>query len=203
MAPLPRTKVKDHDSRLLKIGVVVVDNDEIIIGLLTNVLKKLGFKKIYQARDGFQAVEILNSQTIDLVITDWELAPLPDSIASNSISPSDKWGANPPENGARFVQYVRGSENSQNPYLPIIMLTGNALRHNVEYARDSGVDDILVKPVSAGDLCSRLIKIVNATRFFINASTYKGPCRRRKASSVPPEEERRKTIPQVIPQRLT
>lgn len=186
-------------TRLSKIDVLLVDNDSKILDLVTSVLKQLGFEAIEQARDGFEAIQIMEKQNIDMVITDWELKPMtelsPSAAEPNSVITTD-WELSPPVDGASFVKYLRSSPSSPNRYIPIIMLTGTTLRDNIEYARDSGVSEILKKPITAKVLCDRIVSCIEAPRSFITSPTYKGPDRRRR--DIPVENDRRKIDIKVI-----
>lgn len=188
-------------ARLGKVGVLIVDNDSKILDLLKGVLERLGFQGIYTARDGFEGVQVLEKHAthIDLVITDWELKPATelnaDDVEPNNVITTD-WELSPPNDGASFVRYLRSAPSSPNHYIPIIMLTGPTLMDNVEYARDSGVSEILKKPITAKVLCDRVVSSIENQRSFITAPTYKGPDRRRRMLSVP--EDRRKIDIKVI-----
>jgi DNA-binding response OmpR family regulator len=48
-------------------------------------------------------------------------------------------------------------------------------------ARDVGVTEFLVKPITTQNLCARLAEIVERPRPFVRAESYFGPDRRRKA----------------------
>ena len=65
---------KRAESALRKLSVLVVDGNETIRELVTKVLGHLGFKMIDQATDGFEAIKIMQSKRIDLIVTDWELS---------------------------------------------------------------------------------------------------------------------------------
>jgi two-component system, chemotaxis family, chemotaxis protein CheY len=74
---------------------------------------------------------------------------------------------------------IRQPETSSNPYVPIIMVTGHAERRRVTEARDAGVTEFLVKPISAKALYQRIVSVVMMPRPYIKTATYFGPCRRR------------------------
>jgi len=192
---------QDPLHRLKRIHVLVVDNDPAMIDLLYNVLGTLGFGNLHRARDGFEAVEIMKKHKIDLLITDWDLHPVQHhgikELPANKVIVADEWSTDP-VNGATFLKFLRGSRRSPNPYLAVIMLTGAALRENVAYARDSGVNEIIVKPITAEALCQRILMVVENDRPFITSKNYKGPCRRRVSSLRPDEPERRKADIRVI-----
>jgi two-component system, chemotaxis family, chemotaxis protein CheY len=170
---------------LRNIQVMVVDNDKKILGLMAHVLKYLGFVNVFSAQDGFKAVEIMRAHTIDLIITDWEIQPLEKDFRSglpvNPVVRSDMWTPVPPKDGACFVQYIRSSQYSPAPFIPVIMMTGIGLKNYIEYARDSGVNEIVLKPFSMEDLCARISRIIDFPRIFVTSEHYKGPCRRREA----------------------
>jgi CheY-like chemotaxis protein len=186
-------------ARLAKVDVLLVDNDSKILDLLANVLKRLGFKSVHTAHDGFEGLQVLERHDIDLVVTDWELKPVTEltanDVAPNSVITTD-WEQDPPSDGASFVRYLRSAPSSPNRYIPIIMLTGPTLVDNVEYARDSGVSEVLKKPITAKVLCDRIIACVESPRSFITAPTYKGPDRRRR--NLPTAEDRRKIDIKII-----
>jgi DNA-binding response OmpR family regulator len=60
------------------------------------------------------------------------------------------------------------------------MLTAKNAMADVETARRAGVDEYVVKPVSAGHLLTRLAEATMRPRRFIDSPVYVGPCRRRK-----------------------
>ena len=84
-----------------------------------------------------------------------------------------------PLNGVEFVRLVRNSPDSPDPFLPVIMLTGHADRRRIDEARDAGVTEFLVKPVTAKALIGRLQGLILTPRPFVKLDGYFGPDRRR------------------------
>lgn len=126
-----------------------------------------------------------------LIFTDWELkprieTPLPEDVVYQ------------PVNGTKFVERIRRSAHSPNPFIPIVMMMDIASGKDVISARDAGVNEILLRPVNADDFCDRLVSIIDHPRMFITAKTYKGPCRRRKQRPVSAQADRRKMEIRVI-----
>ena len=101
------------------------------------------------------------------------------------------WGEFPPDNGANFVKHIRSNVRSPNRFVPIIMLTGPTKPDAVIYARDSGVNEVLMKPLDSRNLCNRIINIIEKPRPFVTGTGYQGPCRRRKEMGWGGREERR------------
>lgn len=184
------------------LSILVLDNEKKIAGLIRDVLIKLGFSPslIFTASDGFEGIDLLRKRPVDLIVTDWELLPTQEyrEMADNSVIQSEH-GEFPPVNGASFVRCLRRSPRSPNPFVPVIMLTGPTLPNHILYARDAGVNEILMKPLMAEDLARRIVTVVEQPRDFVTCPTYRGPCRRRKQQPLPPGmHERRKTETKVI-----
>lgn len=170
-----KPSLRNLAARLSKIEVLIVDPDTQISLLVRDVLRYIGFERITFAHDGNEAMEVLKKKEIDLLITDWQMAPV---------------------DGLRLIHYLRSSPDSPNAYLPIIMLTGKAERHDVEAARDVGVTEFLVKPFSAKSLYERLVLVIENPRSFIIAQGYRGPERRRR-TDLPPRGVDRRVRPPV------
>jgi DNA-binding response OmpR family regulator len=109
--------------------------------------------------DGAEALQLMREGPVDIAIVDFKMTPL---------------------DGVQFTQLVRNSPDSVDPFLPIIMLTGFAERNRVFEARDAGVTEIVVKPVTARSLLDRINTVIFKPRPFIRSSDYFGPCRRRR-----------------------
>jgi DNA-binding response OmpR family regulator len=81
-------------------------------------------------------------------------------------------------NGIEVARAIRQTNTSVNPFVPIILVTGYAERARVLEARDAGITEMLVKPISAKALCSRIERVVLNPRPFIRTADYFGPDRR-------------------------
>ena len=57
----------------LKMKVLVVDDFATMRRIITNVLRQIGFENIVEAEDGTKALQVLEQDTIDFVITDWNM----------------------------------------------------------------------------------------------------------------------------------
>jgi two-component system, chemotaxis family, chemotaxis protein CheY len=81
--------------------------------------------------------------------------------------------------GCELTQMIRQPGANPNPYVAIIMVTGHSEKERVALARDAGVTEFLVKPISASGLYRRIVNVVANPRPFIKTRTYFGPDRRR------------------------
>ena len=160
-------------STSLPITILIVDDNQHMRGILKELLRAAGVSDIKEASDPLEAFEYMKSSLIDLLLVDLSM-PLMD--------------------GVEFTRMVRTNENSPNHFLPIIMITGHSERSRVNAARDAGVNEFLVKPVTAKGLMERLSLIVNRPRNFVKSKQYFGPDRRRRADPNFSGEERRKDL---------
>jgi len=142
---------------LLKI--LLVDDNQHMRVLLTEILRAIGVKLIFEASDGAQALHILRGNPIDIVMTDLAMEPM---------------------DGIDFVRLLRNSEDSPNPMVPVIMITGHSTMRRVGEARDVGVTEFLSKPVTARGVIERITRVVDHPRAFVRSQAYFGPDRRRR-----------------------
>ena len=142
---------------LLKV-LLVEDNQHMRI-LLIEMLRAIGVRHIHEARDGAEALTTMRSTFIDVVLTDLSMSGL---------------------DGVEFVNLLRRSPDSPNPFCPIVMITGHSTERRVREARDAGVNEFLAKPITARGLIHRLTLLIENPRPFIRTEDYFGPDRRRR-----------------------
>ena len=57
----------------VSMNVLIVDDFATMRRILRNILKQLGFTNFVEAEDGTTALEVLEKQKIDLIISDWNM----------------------------------------------------------------------------------------------------------------------------------
>ena len=145
-------------SSLSALQVLLVDDNPHMRAIASAVLQSAGIRKVREANDGAAALGILREHAIDLVIVDFNMFPL---------------------DGVEFTRLVRNSPDSANPYLPIIMMTGHSEKTRVYEARDAGVTEFVVKPITAKAILDRIQAVIFKPRSFVKTDGYFGPDRRR------------------------
>lgn len=140
------------------LNILVVDDNKHMHMVVKAILNSMRVKNIRFSDNAADAFMEMRQWHPDIIVTDWAMEPL---------------------DGLDFVRLVRKGADSPNPYVPIILLTGHTEMHRVLEARDSGVNEILAKPISIKSLYSRLVSLIEEPRPFIKAKSYFGPCRRR------------------------
>lgn len=110
--------------------ILVVEDDAELRHLFTQVLLKNGYT-VLEAADGEQALELLNRETIDLMISDIMM---------------------PNVDGYELVASLREARYS----LPVLMITAaNSFTH-MKKGYSSGTDDYMVKPVNVDEMLLRV-----------------------------------------------
>ena len=89
-------------SDISNLSVLIVDDETILREIFTTYLQRAGFVKIFEARDGQEALEICQKQKFDLITLDHKM---------------------PRMNGATLVKKLR-AECTYNKETPVIMISG-------------------------------------------------------------------------------
>ncbi len=127
------------DPLFANLSVLLVEDDAFAIKIAQTVLRQLKVPYISTAKDGAEALDVLNSgtQRFDLIISDWNM---------------------PEMSGLQLLKAVRMKWVG----MPFIMLTGKASPEFVVEARDNGVDAYVVKPFSPAQLGQKIAAVVAA-----------------------------------------
>jgi len=144
------------------VKVLIVDDSLHMRQILKSLLNGLGIHGVIEAEDGGEAYNLLQEHDVDLVLCDLIMEPV---------------------DGFTFVENVRTRDDSPDPFLPIIIISGYTERFRVHEARDHGATEVLAKPISAKELASKIRAVIETPRPFIKAREYFGPDRRRARKS--------------------
>ena len=155
---------------LSKVKILVVDDQRFSRVLLRRILGVLGCRRITEANSADQGWDIILLNSPDLLIVDWEMQE---------------------SDGLELVRRIRHDEASPDKYLPIIMLTAHSERARIVIARDAGVNEFIIKPLSPEILFKRLDSVIEHARSFIRIKDYFGPDRRRKKTAYTGEDRRK------------
>src|SRR5271154_5098489 len=145
---------KQIETIIQSLCVLIVDDNQYMRKMIRNLLINCGVKDIYEAADGIAALDSIRTVAPDAVILDWEMPLL---------------------SGAELVRIVRSPGVFPVPDVPIIMLSGHGERWRVVEAVKLGVNEYLVKPVSAKSIYDRLVSIITQPRPLVQLGDYYGP----------------------------
>lgn len=154
--------------------ILMVEDNQHMRSIVNAILKGAGIRSVREARDGAEALDVLRQYPADIALVDYNMDPI---------------------DGVEFTRMLRNAPDSPNPYLPVIMVTGHSERSRVVEARDSGVNEFVVKPLTARALLSRIDSLVMKPRPFIRCKSFFGPDRRRTNDTAYKGPYRRSTDP--------
>jgi CheY-like chemotaxis protein len=152
--------------------VLVADGSSYFSMLVHGMLRGFGTSKIIDARNAVDALRIMTSQHIDVLICDSKL---------------------PPNGGHALVRAIRRRTDHDHRTVPILMMSADTRETTVKRARDAGANMVIAKPMSPANLYDRLAWIALTPRKFVDAPNYFGPDRRFKIDGPPGGVGRRKT----------
>ena len=148
---------------------LVIDHHAQLRLMVRNVLHALGARDILEAPNGRDGLVLARESQPDIITTDWTMEPM---------------------DGIEMVKNIRQSNDDQLKYVPVIMLTAFSERERIMTARDCGINEYLLKPISAKMLYGRIRAVIEQPRRFVETSRYFGPDRRRGAQDFPGTDRR-------------
>ena len=157
---------RDADTSILLAGlkVLVVDDSANMRELLVALLNAMGISDVTCAKDGDAGLEYFEHATPDLVITDGMMQPMTGYAMTSAIRALN-------DNGASGE--VKRSD------VPVLMLSGHSEPEIVKWARDEGVTDYIVKPVSPELLYERVLVAISNPTHIVETASFRGPSPRR------------------------
>jgi len=145
---------------LRNISFLVVDDNTFMRQLLKRMLVAFKVGGIKEACDGADALKLLQTGfSPDIILTDAEM-PIMD--------------------GLELARMIRKSEDIEDHFTPIILVTAYTDLAHIFAARDAGINEFLAKPVSATELYRRIDSVIEKPRPFVEAGRFFGPDRRRR-----------------------
>lgn len=149
----------DIEKKLQSASVLIVEGNQFMRKTVRTLLTNVGVKNAHEVGDGIAALDHIRMFGPDLVILDWELPLL---------------------TGPEVIRIVRSPGVFPVPDIPIIMLSGHCERWRVMQAATLGVNEFIVKPVSAKTLRDRIVSILMCPRPTVQIGNYYGPAPRKR-----------------------
>jgi two-component system chemotaxis response regulator CheY len=146
------------DVSLARVRFLLVDDSVHMMNIVKTILRGFGATLVFEAKSVAEALERLRNDNIDIVVLDYQMGD---------------------EDGVAFCRHLRSAPDSPTPYVPVIMLTAHSEKGRVQLARDAGVTEFCVKPVTPADMLKKVAAVINHPRPFVRSDSYSGPDRRR------------------------
>jgi len=102
---------------------LIVDDSPTMLRIIRNALQEIGYDDIVEAEDGEDALEKLEENAPDFVVTDWNM---------------------PNMNGVDLTNNIRNHPEYSD--LPILMITTRGMKEDVKTAMKAEVNNYIVKP---------------------------------------------------------
>jgi two-component system chemotaxis response regulator CheY len=110
-----------YDTASLRL--LLVDDSMMARNMISRTLNKMGLHSIDEAENGRLAIPMIQQVTYDLIITDYNM---------------------PEMDGHELLEYIR--KQSQQPDVPVLMVTTEGDQHKLEGVQQAGVSAIVDKP---------------------------------------------------------
>lgn len=117
--------------------ILAVDDSPTMRRIIINTLKRAGFQNVVEANDGKDALAKMKVETVNFVITDWNM---------------------PEMDGLTFVTTLRSMDEYKN--LPILMVTTRSVKDDILEAMKAGVNNYIVKPFTPDTLKEKIESIL-------------------------------------------
>ena len=127
-------------------SILIVDDDVLYLKTINHIIKNISSNiETKQAKSGYEAINILEKETPDLIIIDWEM---------------------PGMSGIEFIERLQKKPDFHD--IPAIVCTGRMTdSENLKTAFDAGAVDFISKPFNIFELQARIANLLKL-RVYIN-----------------------------------
>jgi PleD family two-component response regulator len=133
--PYEESDIQVDAQRFRDKTVFIVDDDEIIIGLTTQILQVSGFTRIHGFTKSTEVFEILKFISPDLILTDIHMPELSGTFLAKLVS-----------------------ELPAHKKAPLLAITADASKETETLARRNGIFDIILKPIEGKQLLEKVVQ---------------------------------------------
>lgn len=128
---------KDPTAHLAGLTYLIVDHSRFNRKIVREALNLFDFRRIRDAKDAIEAMKILSKETIDLVLTDYEM---------------------PLVTGVELTRMIRKSKEALNPELPVIIISGFSEEYRIREAMAAGIEEYVTKPFAPDKLLCHVVR---------------------------------------------
>ncbi len=125
----------------MNLKFLIVDDSQTMRRIVANSLKNLGYEDFVEAGDGKEAlVKLAADDTLNFVITDWNMPVL---------------------SGLELIKAIRSDEKMGK--LPVLMVTTRGVKEDIIEALKAKVNNYVVKPFTPAILREKIDQIIAST----------------------------------------
>jgi two-component system chemotaxis response regulator CheY len=121
-------------------AILIVDDSFSMRKVIKKFLFNNEFSNFYEASDGKKALDIIQHETIDLIISDLNM---------------------PNMDGLTFLE--KAKQNPATKAIPFIMLTVEGIQKTMNKAIALGVDSYIVKPIEEKVFINEMLRVIQST----------------------------------------
>jgi len=123
-------------------NILIVDDSLPMRAVIKKVIKASGFDvgKFYEAENGKNALDVLNDEWVDLIISDYNM---------------------PVMNGLEMLESIK--KNDMFNSIPVVMVTTEGSQQRIEEFFKSGAADYIKKPFTPEQIKTKLVMIMGET----------------------------------------
>lgn len=118
-----------------EVGILVVEDVQVMLTQITEMLKQIGFSRVVSVASCTEAKALLKEKQFQLVLCDWHMEGV---------------------DGLQLLQFLKS--NIFLNKIPFIMLTAEGTQACVIEAVQCGLDDYILKPVTADQLRTKVYR---------------------------------------------
>lgn len=111
------------------INILVVDDSNLARKMISRTLQKMGIEKITEARDGAEAIPLIQTNHYDLIVTDFNM---------------------PEVDGHELLRFIRNESNQSS--VPVLMVTTEGDASKLAAVQQDGVSAIVDKPFEVAEV---------------------------------------------------
>ena len=141
-----KNHVDKESVRIDNISILLVEDNDLNRMVAQNSLRYFNCK-VTEAENGFEALEILRKQKFDVILMDVQM---------------------PEMDGIEATRIIR---NEFKLTTPIIALTANAFKTEIEKCREAGMDDYITKPFDETVMIETIAKQVRNNTVLLSVNT--------------------------------
>jgi len=133
----PSKPSEEHFNHLDKLTYLIVDDSRFNRKMVREALSLFGVRHTIEAKDAVQALQILEKDHIDLVLTDYEM---------------------PMMTGVELTRMIRRSKEVKNSAVPILIISGYTEEYRLQEAIAAGIEEYVVKPFAPDKLLCHVVR---------------------------------------------